>query len=239
MVKFFNSLNNQKSAALVAGISLLVMTLAAFFSYGYVHSLLVVESNPIMTIDNIREAGILFQLEIMGWIVIIITDLLVSWALYAYLKPINMKLAQIAGLIRLIYTGILAIAVSNLVTVSVIANSAVFQQSASEVMSSIVSFETIWSLGLIIFGIHLLLVGLIVLRTTHIPKLFSYLLIVAGASYFVVHVLNGFLPELESMKSTLEMVLSVPMFVGEVGFGIWLLIKGRKYPNINHQPLAS
>lgn len=235
MVKYFNSINNQKSAAMVAGISLLVMTLAAFFSYGYVHSSLVAPSNPSLTIENIREFSPLFQLGIVGWVVIIITDLLVSWALYVYLEPIHRKLAQLAGLLRLIYTGVLATAVSNLISVSKIAKSAASQQSASEVMSSISSFESIWSLGLIIFGIHLFLVGFVALRATHIPKLFSYLLIIAGLSYFLVHVMNGLLPEFVIIINMLEMVMSVPMFVGEVGFGIWLLIKGR----VNHQPLAS
>jgi hypothetical protein len=239
MVKFLKSINNQKSAAMVAGISLLVMTLAAFFSYGYVHSSLITESSPIMTIENIKESSLLFNLEIVGWVVIIITDLLVSWALYAFLKPTHKKLAQIAGLARIIYTGVLALAVSNLINASLMAKSTVSPQSASQTMSSIASFEATWSFGLIIFGLHLLLVGIVALKATHIPRLFSYLLMAAGISYSVVHLMNGFFPELESIKSMLEMVLSVPMFVGEIGFGIWLLLKGRKYHNINRQPLTS
>ncbi len=225
-----------RHSAIIAGISLLIMTIAAFFSYGYVHSSLIISGNPIATLNNLQGSIGLFNAEVLGWLVILVTDILVSWAFYIYLKPIHQGFSLLAGWLRLIYTAILAIAVSKLIQVGVLVNhsSELFSKStdalASQIMISVQTFESVWSLGLIVFGLHLLVIGLVASKTRTIPKIISTLLCIAGASYMLIHLLHGFIPNLESITSTLEMILSIPMIAGELGFGIWLLIKGGKAP---------
>ncbi|WP_141430722.1 DUF4386 family protein [Bacillus sp. 03113] len=73
-----NDQNTQHSSAIIAGISLLIMTIAAFFSYGYVHNSLVVRGDSASTLKNIQASISLFDLEILGWLVIIILDIIVS-----------------------------------------------------------------------------------------------------------------------------------------------------------------
>lgn len=229
-----NSITKQRSSGIIAGVSLLIMTIVAFFSYGYVHSSLVVNSDSVATLKNIQGSAMLFKFEILGWIVIIIADILVSWGFYIFLKPASSKYSLLAVLFRLIYTGILAIAVSSLVSANIVVNTHAsmngvsLEQTASQVMTSITTFESIWSIGLIIFGIHLVLIGFVALKTKYIPKLLSYLLIIAGVSYVVVHLLNAFFPQFETINTILETILSIPMFIGEISFGMWLLFKGRK-----------
>lgn len=226
--------NLHRQSAVVAGVSLLVMTIAAMFAYGVVHSSLVISDNPVATFNKIQEASGLFNVEIFGWLVIIITDILVSWAFYIYLKPMDGGYSILAAWLRLIYTAILAVAVSNLIQVGVLVSDydGLVDQSvdtlATQVMISITTFESIWSLGIIIFGLHLLVVGYIVIKKSTVPKIIGILLSIAGASYMLVHLSNGFIPALENITPTLETVLSIPMIVGELGFGIWLLIKGGK-----------
>ncbi len=141
------------------------------------------------------------------------------------------------------YTAILAIAVSHLVVAGRIAQAETppFNESingmASQTMLSITAFESIWSLGLILFGLHLLAIGFIALSSRHIPKYVSIMIAIAGFSYVIVHVMDSFFPQLEPIASSLETLLSIPMIVGELGFGIWLLIKGRKRSHpIDEQP---
>ncbi|WP_432667613.1 DUF4386 domain-containing protein [Wukongibacter baidiensis] len=215
------------------------MTIAAFFSYGYVHSSLIISGDSVATLNKIQASTGLFNAEVLGWLIILITDILVSWAFYIYLRSIHQEYSLLAAWLRLIYTAILAIAVSNLIQVSSLVNHSgqLFNSSvnslASQVMMSIITFESVWSLGLIVFGLHLLVVGLVVLKTKTVPKAISIMLCIAGISYILIHLLHGFFPMLESVTSTLEMILSIPMIVGELGFGIWLLIKGGKAPLTN------
>lgn len=227
-------LNIQHSSAIIAGTSLLIMTVAAFFSYGYVHNSLVVSGDSASTLKNIQASVSLFEFEILGWFVIIVADIFVSWAFYVFLKPIHPEYSLLAGWLRLVYTAILATAVSNLVIASNIVreNTSLLTESmdilASQVMTSIMAFESIWSIGLIVFGAHLMMIGYVALKAKQIPKLISILLVVAGASYMLIHLMHGFFPQYESVTARMETILIIPMIIGELGFGIWLLFKGRK-----------
>ncbi|WP_335869467.1 DUF4386 domain-containing protein [Bacillus sp. 2205SS5-2] len=233
MTTEINSTNSQHSSAMVAAISLLIMTIAAIFSYGYVHTSLVVE-DPAVTFKNIQTSLPLFRFELIGWGVIILTDLLVSWAFYMFLKPYHPGYSLLAGILRLVYTGILAAAVSRLVIAHNLVQGKISfdltsdAQLVSEVTSSILAFESIWSIGLIVFGAHLLVIGAIGRRAIPIPNFISILLVIAGASYLLIHILHRFFPLWDHVTDGLEIVLSVPMMAGELGFGMWLLFKGRK-----------
>lgn len=224
--------NMQQKAAVVSGVALLVMTIAAFFAQGYVHSSLVVEGDATTTLKNIQASQALFRLEVLGWLIIIIMDLVVSWGFYLFLKPFHAGYALLAGWLRFLYTAMLATAVSQLViTNNIVQKSELGTPSdsvAQQVMDSITAFEAFWSLGLIIFGLHLIAVGLIAWNTTKIPKVISFLVVLAGISYSLIHFMYHFIPRLENVTGLLELILMVPMVIGELGFGIWLLVKGRK-----------
>ena len=53
-----------------------------------------------------------------------------------------------------------------------------------------------WDLGLVIFGVHLLLLGYLFYKSVHFPKLLGVLLIIVGAQVYGV----------------LGMVFAIPMF---------------------------
>ncbi|MCA0991907.1 DUF4386 domain-containing protein [Pseudalkalibacillus hwajinpoensis] len=224
--------NMQQKAAVFSAIALLIMTFAAVFAQGYVHSSLVVEGDAATTLKNIQASQGLFRLEVLGWLIIIILDLIVSWGFYLFLKPFHAGYALLAGGLRFLYTVILAIAVSHLViTNSVVQNAELGTSSdtvAQQVMDAITAFEAIWSFGLIIFGLHLIVVGMVAWKTTRIPKVISFLVVLAGFSYSLIHFIYQFIPQLENVTGLLELILMVPMVIGELGFGIWLLVKGRK-----------
>ncbi|RDY69067.1 DUF4386 domain-containing protein [Halobacillus trueperi] len=226
MKKLNKSEDFQRKPAIIAGMSLLLMTLAAFFSYGYAHSSLVVYEDAAKTHDLLQSSLSLFHLEIVGWVVIIITDLIVSWAFYKVLKPIHSSYALLAGVLRLFYTIILTTAVFRLWMVSQVIQSD--SGAAPQVMANILSFEKIWSMGLIVFGVHLIMVGFLALKADFIPKWISILLMIAGVSYLLIHSMYNGLPQYETLTTTIETVLSLPMMIGELGFGIWLLVKGIK-----------
>ncbi|WP_226655828.1 DUF4386 domain-containing protein [Pseudalkalibacillus hwajinpoensis] len=224
--------NMQQKAAVVSGVALLVMTIAAFFSQGYVHSSLVVEGDAATTLKNIQASQALFRLEVLGWFIIVIMDLVVSWGFYLFLKPFHAGYALLASWLRFLYTVMLATAVSHLIVTNTIVQHSVEATSvdrvAQQVMDAITAFEATWSFGLIIFGLHLIAVGVVAWNTTRIPKVISFLVVLAGFSYSLIHFMYQFIPQLENITGLLELILMVPMVIGELGFGIWLLVKGRK-----------
>lgn len=154
---------DQRTAALTAGIALIIMTLASFFSYGYVHASLMVQGDASATFHNILSSIMLFKAEILGWLLILIADIVVAWAFYLVLKPIHQGLSLLGTWFRLMYTAILGIAILNLLFVLQLTtsadHSAISDQLQTQAMLYVRAFDSIWSIGLIIFGGHLLIVG--------------------------------------------------------------------------------
>ncbi|MFD1020962.1 DUF4386 domain-containing protein [Thalassobacillus hwangdonensis] len=225
----------QRKAAIIAGVSLIIMTLAAMFSYGYVHSSLIVEGDAGATFENLQASLPLFHFGILGWMVIILTDIVVSWAFYIVLKPVHAGYSLLVGWLRILYTAILATAVAQLVIASKTIQAP--ETSASQVMQSVIGFEAIWSIGLIVFGVHLMLAGYVAIKSITIPKVISILLMVAGGCYALIHSMYNFFPSIENLTGTLESILSLPMMAGESGFGIWLLFKGIKAKTVTRRSL--
>ncbi|AZS18515.1 DUF4386 domain-containing protein [Paenibacillus lutimineralis] len=218
-------------SALTAGTSLIVMAFAAFFAYGFIHGRLVVQNNPALTFQNILTSINLFKAELFGWVIILICDVVAAWALYLVLAPVHKGLSLLAAWLRLIYSAILGIVILNLVFVLLlITNSASLasfsiEQLQALMMLSLNAFQSIWSIGLIIFGGHLLVVGYLTLRSRNIPRIIGILLLLGGIGYIFIHLCNIFLPEYSKLISTLTLIFTLPMTLGELGLAIWLLFK--------------
>jgi len=202
------------------------MAIAAGFSFGYVHSSLVIPGNAETTVSNLKAAKTLFQMEVLGWILILVCDIAVALALYFFFKAKDRKLSFYTSTARLVYSAILGVAIFFLLqTLNLLGETTDITGAA---MSKLNAFKTAWSYGLIIFGIHLLLLGLLALKSNSIHNVWGILLIFAGISYSFIHASNFLFPDFESQIKTLEAILSLPMAVAEVGFAFWLIIRGGK-----------
>ena len=226
--------SDQRKYALTAGILLIIMAFVSFFSYGFAHASLVVKGDASTTFHNIMSSNILFKAEIFGWIIILISDIVVAWAFYIFLKPIHKNLSLLGAWLRLTYATILGIAILNLIFALLLTKHTDYlslfktDQLQAQMMLFLEAFQSIWSIGLIIFGGHLMVVGYVAFKSNSIPKVISILLLLASIGYIVIHLCNTFLPEYDGVISILNLVFSVPMIAGELGFGIWLLLKGGK-----------
>ncbi|MFJ6209692.1 DUF4386 domain-containing protein [Lysinibacillus sp. NPDC092081] len=225
--------SKRRKSALIGGTALIIMALAAFFSYGFVHENLVLQGDATATFNNLKSSNTLFKAGIFGWIIILITDIVVTWAFYIFLEPINRSLALLAAWLRLTYTTILGVAILNLVFVLLLSNSTDnfsfnINQLQAHVMFFLKAFETVWAIDLIIFGGHLMVIGYIAFKSSEIPKVISILLLLAATGYIIINVFISFFSQYDEVISILKFIFNVPMILGELGFGIWLLIKGGK-----------
>ena len=219
----------KRKSALIAGITLLVMSVAAFFAYGYAHTTLVVHGNPDATFKNLTSMDMLFRLEVLGWLLIFLCDVVVAWALYVFLKDISNSLSLLTAWLRLAYAALLGIAIFNFIPILNILETdqgETTYMAARQVMSGLRSFEGMWSLGLIVFGFHLLLLGYLALISGYIHRIFGILILIAAAGYLFVHVSRLLFADFQEQIGTIETILSVPMALGEIAFAIWLLVRG-------------
>ncbi|NQX46468.1 DUF4386 domain-containing protein [Paenibacillus tritici] len=220
------------TVARTGGISLIVMAIAAAFSYGYIHGSVVVNGDAAATFARLQSSPSLFRAEILGWIVIIACDVVAAWALYQVLRPVHPALSLLGAWLRLAYTAVLGVAVSSLIVVSLLTGGSAPELSGftkgqlqGEVMLALQGFEAVWSAGLILFGGHLLVVGLLAVRAENIPKPLSVLLLLAGFGYMALHLCSLLVPEYTGFIQMVKWIFILPMTAGELGLGIWLLFR--------------
>lgn len=230
----------QRKAAIITGTAMFIMAIYAAIAFGGIHSSLIVNGDGAATMSNIRESISLFRAEIFCWLIILLCDITVSWSLYIYLKQVDNSLSQLGAWLRLIYSAILGIAVAKLILISLLlsedSNLAAIpaDQLQAQLMLFVNAFDNIWSMGLVIFGFHLLIIGYLILNARFIPNFLGALIIIAAFSYITTHSFHLFLPQYEKITILLENILSLPMALGELGLGLWLLIKGGKVSHTVH-----
>jgi uncharacterized membrane protein len=86
----------------------------------------------------------------------------------------------------------------------------------------------IWSFGLFVFGFHILGLAFLSKKKKQVPNFISILILIAGISYIFLHGSQQLGIFNENVMSDVEMILSVPMAAGEIGFAFWLIFKGGK-----------
>ena len=208
------------------------MAIAAGFSYGYVLSAIPADYTQVPAYIKANDG--LFRAGILGWVVILICDILTSWGLYIFFRAQYARLASIMAGMRLIYTGVLGIAIAFLYA----ALQAAYTTDVHLPSVYLQLFSNTWSIGLIIFGVHLFLVGVLAAKHSVIPRIWSILLLFAGICYVLVHTLNVAGAQFRNIKDTLESILAAPMAIGELAFAVWLLIKGGRKSTAALQPVA-
>lgn len=219
---------SERKIAIIGGVSLLFMALLAGFSYGFVFTNLIVLEDVKATINNLQTSKFLFQSSIYIWLLIFILDIIVAWSFYVLLEKVNQQLSLLSAWLRLFYTCFLGIAISCLVIVLVLINQQISLENQQLVMLFIHGFTKIWSIGLIIFGLHLLLLGYLVFKAEYIPSIFGILLMLGGFLYFIHSSADFLFVAYSNYKVMIENVISLPMAASELSIAIWLLVKGGK-----------
>lgn len=219
-------------AALISGLGLLAMTLTVPFAEFKILPAIINYNQPLETLRVIKSNPFTFNVAIFLIFITIICDIIVSWSLYLFLKPVSKHLSLITALFRLIYTGIYLIAVTNLIKVYTLIKSqslldvSTDEQIAGTILFHIKSYKYEWFFGLILFGIYLIMLGYLVYKANYIPKVFGWLLVIAGIGYIIGHLKVFLYPDVNT---------SFSMFtaMGELIFMLWLLIKGSRISQPN------
>jgi len=216
-----------KNSAIIAGVGLLLMAIIAPIANFVIIQGLIDPSDVAKTVSNISASSGLFRLGICLFMLVALLDIIVAWALYIYLIPVNKYLSLLAAWLRLIYATILVIVLINLINVLQLISGADFltgfsmAQMQTQVMLSLNIFTLGWEFGLIIFGFHLLLLGYLILKAGYMRKMLGILIMLAAFGYLI----DGFG---KLLSADYAISISIYTFIGEVILIFWLLIKGRK-----------
>jgi hypothetical protein len=214
-----------RQAALIAGFGYLLNPVS-YAEYS-LYPRLVIDGNVEQTARNITAHGGLFTALILCYLINFIGDVVISWALYVLLAPVNRALSLLTALFRLMYTAIALTAVMNLVNVYRMLHTpsylALFGANPlhAQVQLLLDSFQWDWSMSLVIFGIHLVLLGVQIFRSGYIPRLIGILLVINGLGWMIDRLRLYLFPD-----APLGYIFIT--FFGELVFMLWLLIRGWK-----------
>ena len=214
-------------AAIIAGIGLLIMTLTVPFAEFKIIPDLVSPDSASETAANITNNIFRFNLAIFLIFITIVADIIVAWALYVFLKPVNKSISLLTAWFRLLYTGVYLVAVTNLIKVFTLTKGESYflinspEEISEFVLFYIKSYKYEWFFGLVLFGLYLILLGFLVLKARYVPNIMGWLLIIVGLGYVIGHLKVFLFPELNTS-------FSMYTAMGELVFMLWLLIKGSR-----------
>jgi hypothetical protein len=199
-----------RKLSVIAGVSYLIIFFAAIFA-----NFLVLESIFTEPLATIRENHMMVRFGIMAFMITVVFDVVVAWALYELFR--NHKLSGASTLFRMMHAAIMGVAVFALVL-------ALKETTVETILRQADTFNIIWLIGLFFFGVHLILLGNILGK----PKLIAVFLVIAGIMYMVDTTAHFVIPDYDSYASIFLALVAIPSILGEMALSVWLLAKGGK-----------
>ncbi|MEW6736167.1 MAG: DUF4386 domain-containing protein [Acidobacteriota bacterium] len=224
---------SQHTAAKVAGFLYLFTMATAIFGQSYVRGQLIVRGDAIQTARNIVASEELFRISIASDLITVVGVIVLVWALYITLKPINRNVALLATFLRLAENSIAAVSLFNaFVALRLLSGTnylQAFEMTQLQVLARV--FLGMHGVGL---GIAFVFLGLgstvfsyLWLKSRYIPRALAAWGIFSSLVLAIVSLAIMVFPGLAALGLT----YMVPMFIYEVGLGIWLLVKGIQVPS--------
>ena len=223
-----------RRASLIAGIGYLIIFLAAIFANFIVLQGMVVDGDAAATVANISDNPGMFRLGLVAFLVVFIADVVVAWALWILFTGVNRELSRLAAWMRVVYTVFLGVGLIFFFSVLQLLSGAswlgAFDQGQidGQVMLALQAFDAAWLIGLAAFGVHLILLGTLIVRSGVAPRVLGILLGIAGAAYIIDTVAHGVIASYDDYANLFLAMVGIPSVVGELWFTLWLLLRGGK-----------
>ena len=226
----------QSKAARIAGLLLLIAMATGLFAEFFVHfpSALIISGDAAKTVNNIIENERLYRIGIANNIITFAIDVVLIWALYALLRPVNRNLSLLAVFFRLVETTLACFAIiHSYVAMQFMTDGdqpKAFDPNQIQALSVMhYTYGLTFNVVAIFLGLGSAIFNYLFFRSGYIPKLlagwgiFSSLLLMISQFAIIVF------PEAEQV---IIPACFVPIVIDEIVLGFWLLLKGARIPAI-------
>lgn len=221
-----------RMAARIAGVSYVALFVLALFANFFVRERLVDIDDAAATFQNIASSEMLFRSGMVAFLAIFLLDVVIAWALYVVFRGVGEQVSRLAAWFRLTYTVMLGVAlvffflVIQLVTGSTDLGGVDQAQLDGQVMLMLDAFNFAWLIGLAAFGIHLILIAKLVLGSRIAPRVLGIIIGVAGTAYVFDTVARTMIASYDDYAAIFLAIVAIPSIIGELWFGVWLLMRG-------------
>ena len=237
-MNLINAARSPKTYAQFAGLLYLLIAIAGGLSIAYIPSLIVLPEDVSTTTKNLIEKFDVFRWAIAGDIIVLVLEVFLTVFIYRIFRTVSQTASLIAAYSRVAMSIVMALNLFNYIIPILILNSSAtmgsFELSQQESLSMLFLHahkygEYIWQL---FFGIHLFVLGYMVIKSRYTPIFIGYLMLIGSAGYFGEGALNILFVENNIITFSKDLLLAVAT-IGELIFTFWLLIKGVKAPEKN------
>jgi hypothetical protein len=216
-----------RTAATIAGIAYLLNPVS--YAEFTIYPKLVMPGQIAQTVANISAHPQQFLIAVFCYLCSFVGDIVLAWVLYVLLAPVNRAVSLLASWFQLIYAAIALVGALNLMSVYQLVTQPEYAAAFgnllnAEIALSLHAFRYEWNLSLALFGVHLVLIGGLIWRSSYIPKVLGILLAINGLGW-VVNSLGPYIVP----NADFDWLFTT--FFGEVLFMLWLLIRGWKIPD--------
>ncbi len=227
--------SNLKRTARLTGVLYLCFFIAGILGTFVVHSQLFAQDDPVATLSNLTEHATLARLRIVLELGIVLTQALTAVWFYRLFHTVDAlasgALTTFAIVNAVAIMGSAALLATAL-DVSDDASLVVPGGMAATVQLLYVASGHLWGVGAIFFGLWLIPMGRLVLRSGWMPRMLGLLLVAGGISY----VASGFVSYAFPSADIVAQLLVVPSIIGEVWTAGYLIIVGvREHPEMMTQ----
>lgn len=216
-----------KKMAKLAGVSYLFIILFGIFSHIIVRGNIVVAGDASATATSILNQESLFRMSIVSDLLMVLSYFSLGVLLYFIFKPRHKKGATVLLLLNIIGASMMSLNMINQFAALYVLNGSTYLNAfnADQLQALSLFYMNLHSIGYkmatISFGVWLLPMGYLGLKSGYFPKVISYLLMVGAVTYMV-----SFFGSLLGIPISPD--ITIPADLGEFSLCLWLLVKGVK-----------
>jgi len=225
----------QRSAAKVAGVSLLFSMVIVVFANYVLLNPLIVRGNAAETAKNIMAHETQFRVALTCFLIYSASVIVLLAALYIILKPVNQGLALVGALFRLVFALMWLLSTLNMLGALRLLSGASYLQilepdrlQALARVSVAGTFDDYY-IGLPFFGLGATVCAWLWLKSNYIPKGLAVFGVISSAwcviCAFVFLIFPGFAKPVDPYW------FDSPMAIFELILSFWLLFKGLRTPD--------
>lgn len=220
-------MSSERRLARIAGFLYLIVAALGGFAELYVRDRIVELGDPATTAESIRASATVFRAGFVADLAQATVFLFTAMALYLLLRGVNELVARAMVVIVAVSVGIMCLNLLNQYTALQLATGDVtgFAAGGSDALAGLFTemHHAGYLIAQIFFGLWLLPLGYLVVRSGWFPRAIGVLL-VAGCFGYLIDTFAGFLAP--SAAQSIEAFVVAPAAIGELSFVVWLLVKG-------------
>lgn len=222
---------NARKLSIWAGISYLLIIVAGITAEMGVRTLIKVPGDAQASMMNLIAAEGTFRLAIVADLVMITCDVIVALLFFLLLRPVNSALASLAAIFRLMQATFLSLNLMHLFSTIALTQpdtvAALGQDTAAtQALLALNTHALGYSIGLVFFGLSLLVLGYLIIRSTYIPRFLGYTMFVVAAGYLIDSGAQILMTRYTDYADLFALVVFVPALLGELTLALWLIFRG-------------